>query len=66
MESVVSNLTSRTDNLVKDFAGLKSSLEFSQKDIASHDEQLLAIDAELKKTASDDKVGATILALKAY
>ena len=56
MESVmesVSNLTSRIDNLVKDFAGLKSSLEFSQKDIASHDEQLSAIGAELKNTASD-------------
>ena len=52
MESV-SNLTSRIDKLVKDFAGLKSSLEFSQKDIASHNEQLTAIDAELKNTASD-------------
>ena len=39
--------------LVKDFPGLKSSLEFSQKDIASHDEQLSAVDAELKNTVSD-------------
>ena len=53
MESIVSNLISRIDNLVKDFAGLKSSLEFSQKDIASHDEQLSAVDAELQNTVSD-------------
>lgn len=53
MKSIVSNLISRIDNLVKDFAGLKSSLEFSQKDIASHDEQLSAVDAELKNTVSD-------------
>ena len=49
----MSNLISRIDNLVKDFAGLKSSLEFSQKDIASHDEQLSAVDTELKNTVSD-------------
>ena len=53
MESIVSNLTSRIDNLVEDFAGLKSSLEFSQKDIASHDEQFSVIDCQLKNTASD-------------
>ena len=53
MESIVSNLISRIDNLIKDFAGLKSSLEFSQKDIVSHDEQLSAVDAELKNTVSD-------------
>ena len=53
MESIVSNLTSRIDNLVEDFVGLKSSLEFSQKDIASHDEQFSVIDGELKNTASD-------------
>ena len=45
----MSNLSLRIDNLAEDFPGLKSSLEFSQKDIASHDEQLSAIDAELKK-----------------
>ena len=56
MESIVSNLTSRIDNLVKDFAGLKSSLKFSQKDIASHDEQFSVIDGELKKTASDEPI----------
>ena len=80
MESIVSNLISRIDNLVKDFAGLKS-----QKDIASHDEQLSAVDAELKNTVSDvanlqttvnkhlqktiyleTKVGGIIFALKAY
>ena len=49
MESIVSNLISHIDNLVKYFAGLKSSLEFSQKDIASHDEQLSAVNAKLKK-----------------
>lgn len=53
MESVVSNLTSCIDNLVKDYVGLKSSLEFSQKDIASYDEQLTTIDTKLKITTSN-------------
>ena len=45
----MSNLSLRIANLAEDFPGLKFSVEFSQKDIASHDEQLSAIDAELKR-----------------
>lgn len=43
MESVVASIISRIDDLVKDVADLKTSLQFSQQDISSHEEKIKTI-----------------------
>ena len=47
MESVVASITSRIDDLVKDVAELKASLQFSQRDISSHEEKIKLIDTDV-------------------
>ncbi|PFX14261.1 hypothetical protein AWC38_SpisGene21594 [Stylophora pistillata] len=47
MESVVASIISRIDDLVKDVADLKASLQFSQQDISSHEEKIKTINTDV-------------------
>lgn len=47
MESVVASIISRIDDLVKDVADLKTSLQFSQQDISSEEEKITTINTDV-------------------
>lgn len=51
-ESFLSSVNSRVDNLVKTVESIKSSLEFTQKDIADFDPRLAEAEKELKSLQS--------------
>ena len=47
VESVIAGITSRIDDVVKDVADLKASLQFSQQDILFQEEKIKSIDADV-------------------
>ena len=54
-ESVLSSVNSRVNNLVKTVGSVKSSLEFTQKDIANFDPRLAKAEKELESLQSSLK-----------
>ena len=53
MESIAASLTKRVDDLVTTIADLKTSLEFSQKDIEKHKTQITLLDKNLQSAVEE-------------
>ena len=56
MESVVASIISCIDDLVKDVADLKASLQFSQQDISSHEEKIKTINTDVSSLQATVKM----------
>ena len=53
VESIAAGLTKRVDDLVATIADLKTSLEFSQKDIEKHKTQITLLDTNLQSAVEE-------------
>lgn len=61
IDSLSVNLTARIDNLVSQVSDLKSSLEFSQKDIGDHEATLTSLNRSIQETSTEiDNVQSSI------